>query len=848
MREVAAVWMAARAQLRRRWGATVALILLVGLAGGAVLAAIAGASRTDSAMKRFVAYSRPEDVYVVVNGPGTGFGPQPGQTGPPDQAEFARIMSETIAQRAQVVALPQVAEAARAPYMFMSPDKAGNQLGTINPFGAADAHAFRTMDRPLLLRGRLAQLDHPYEVVIDDLTAGRRHLHVGSRLTMWSYSAAQNSSVATGGYTKIPAPEGAAYTFRVVGIVREASSINAAPAAIASDAIYQGSGGMVLTPAFLRRFADDQGVPLEMLPGIEGFRIRLRHGLADLPALRRALPGLARPEDVHTGSDIQSAADKAQRAIHLEAIALLAFAGLAGLAALLVVGQGLARQVIADAADNPTLAALGLGRRQLVLVPLIRAAVIALGGAACAVAVAVALSPLTPIGLARRAEIDPGLSVNVAVLALGVVCVTAVALLRAALPAWRAARTLPEDALEQAPARPGPVVAAVAGSGLGPAAVAGVGMSFERGRGVAFRTALLGTLVAVAGVVAAVTFGVSLNHLVDTPRQQGWNWDVVVGNPNTQPYAGDPTADSLHKQMVDQLAANSFVGAFSGLALADGITVDGRAVNVAGVDRIKGSVWSPIIEGHAPVAADEIVLGRDPLQQVHKHVGQTVDVRAGDQLITMRIVGVSLQPTAGDMADRLSRGGSVTMTALQHLIPSTPVLQFVVRYRPGVDRQAAVRSLVGDFGREVLRPYPGGEIGDLAKVDFLPYVLAGLLVVLAVGGLGLTLLNSVRRHRRDLAVLKTLGFVRPQVLATVAWQATALAVPAVVVGVPSGIALGRWTWHLVATSVGSVSPPIVPLAAVLVVVPATLLVANLLAGGPAWAAGRVHPARVLRSE
>src|SRR3954451_22870661 len=66
---VSAVWMAARAQLRHRWGATIALALLVGLTGGLVIAAVAGASRTDSSMKRFVAYSHTEDVYVVVNGP-----------------------------------------------------------------------------------------------------------------------------------------------------------------------------------------------------------------------------------------------------------------------------------------------------------------------------------------------------------------------------------------------------------------------------------------------------------------------------------------------------------------------------------------------------------------------------------------------------------------------------------------------------------------------------------------------------------------------------------------------------------------------------------------------------------
>src|SRR5438874_3975016 len=143
---VQAVWMAARAQLRRRWGATVALVLLVGLAGGVVIAAIAGASRTDSAMKRFVAYSRPEDAYVVVNGPvppGTETlgGPPPDIT----PAQMKEYIDKTLAERDRLVHLPEVAEAGRAPYMFLSPDKAGKELGAINAFAVADVHAFRTM-------------------------------------------------------------------------------------------------------------------------------------------------------------------------------------------------------------------------------------------------------------------------------------------------------------------------------------------------------------------------------------------------------------------------------------------------------------------------------------------------------------------------------------------------------------------------------------------------------------------------------------------------------------------------------------------------------------------------------
>jgi hypothetical protein len=828
--------MASRAQLRRRWTSTVALVLLVGLAGGVVLAAIAGASRTDTAMLRFVAYSRPEDVYVTINGP---------RGDPSDPA----IAAETLADRARLLALPQVSVAARAPYMFLSPDKAGNELGTINPFAAADAQAFRTVDRPRVLEGRSPRLDDPAEAIVDDATARVRHLHVGSRVTLWSFSAEQQNDALAGGFGKIPAPEGPAYTFRVVGIVRGPSDVSAPPASVVRDAIFEGVGAMVLTPAFLHRFASDQGVPEEALPGIEGFRVRLRHGLADMPALRQALQGVARPEDVHMGSDIQSAADKAQQAIHLEAIALLLFAAGGGLAALVIVGQALARLVGADAAENPTLAALGLGPRQLVLVPLVRAGIIAGAGAATAMVVAVALSPLTPIGLARRAEIHPGLAVNVAVLGLGFLGVAGLTLLRALLSAWRAAAVLGERTLGQAPARPGPLTAAAARSGLGPAAVAGVGMSFERGRGVAFARALLATVVAVTGVVAAVTFGGSLRHLVGTPRQQGWNWDVVVGNPNTQTaYTGDPAADPLHAQMVSTLTANKYVGAFSGFALPDGITVDGRTVEVAGIETVRATVLPPILEGRAPVSADEIVLGHDTLRQLHRRVGQAVTVRALDRSVTMRIVGVPLLPTASDLGTRLSRGGFATIAGVRELLPDTPVLQFAVQYRPGVDRKAATRSLVNDMGRQVLRPYPGGEVGNLAKVDFLPYVLAGLLVVLAVGALGLTLLASVRRHRRDLAVLKTIGFIRRQVSATVAWQATTLALAALVVGVPSGVSLGRWTWRLVADSLGSVSPPIVPLTVVLLLAPLALLAANLLAAGPGWSAGRIRPAEALRAE
>jgi predicted lysophospholipase L1 biosynthesis ABC-type transport system permease subunit len=83
---------------------------------------------------------------------------------------------------------------------------------------------------------------------------------------------------------------------------------------------------------------------------------------------------------------------------------------------------------------------------------------------------------------------------------------------------------------------------------------------------------------------------------------------------------------------------------------------------------------------------------------------------------------------------------------------------------------------------------------------------------------------SVRRRRRDLAVLKTLGFVRGQVSAAVAWQATTVALVALAVGLPLGVALGRWSWSLLIDRIGLGAEPVTPWPALLAAATATILV------------------------
>jgi ABC-type lipoprotein release transport system permease subunit len=123
-----------------------------------------------------------------------------------------------------------------------------------------------------------------------------------------------------------------------------------------------------------------------------------------------------------------------------------------------------------------------------------------------------------------------------------------------------------------------------------------------------------------------------------------------------------------------------------------------------------------------------------------------------------------------------------------------------------------------------------------------------VLGVLAVGTLAHVLLTGVRRRRRDLAVLKTLGLLGSQIIRVVCWQASALTAVALLVGLPVGVLAGRWAWARFAGSVGVAGQADVPVALILLAIPAALLLADLIAAGPGWAAARIRPALILRSE
>jgi hypothetical protein len=271
-------------------------------------------------------------------------------------------------------------------------------------------------------------------------------------------------------------------------------------------------------------------------------------------------------------------------------------------------------------------------------------------------------------------------------------------------------------------------------------------------------------------------------------------------------------------------------------------------VDVMGMDQTQGQVAPTVVEGRLPRTANEVMLGTRNLERSGLKLGDIAVLRLGNTAAGLRVVGRGLFPEFGD-AGGLGNGVYMTFAGLKRMLPEARQNVFLVRYRSGTDRAAEITHL-----RRALDPLPTRSSGEprevqaLSDVSGLPAVLGGLLVLLAIATLAHTLVSSVRRRRRELAVLRTMGFVRRQVWSSVFWQTTTLVVIALAIGIPFGALLGRFAWNVFAEDLGAIAEPRLAWLPFVLIVPAAVVLASLVATVPAWLAGRTRPGAALRAE
>lgn len=818
MSYMGAVWLRLRAELRRQWRGLLALAVLLGVIGGIALTAAAGARRTDTAYPRFLRQSHAADLMV-----------QPALSG---FHGYFRAIGR----------LPQVTSSASAAFLQMSLPGPG-----ASPFSGLTAEAGPaggeglSLDRVKVLAGRLFNPADPHAVMISQQVADREHLRPGGTLDLIGYPQRDGNP---------DVKHEVRLAFRVSAVVAFNDQIVAAS-----------YPRLLLSPAFARTRQ-----AMSFNPAGGGIYVLLRPR-ADAAAFTRQATALAARYEVGNAQVVHLAITyaAAQRSIRPQAAALAIFAGLAGLIALAIMGQLLSRQLVLDSAEFPILRALGMSWSGLVVLSLARAAAVTIAGAAIAVGVAIAASPLMPIGPARFAEPDPGVEINLAVLGAGFVFAAATPLLVVAPAALRAASRaqgalgLAEPAAPMRPSRLRPALG-LAGSVPGNL---GVRMAFEPGHGrtaVPVRSAFVGTTVATAAVVAAMVFGASFLALVSTPHLYGQNW----------PQQLDLQAGSVPEAIGEKMLAHvkgltGYAGGNNGQVSVAASGSGSTAVPAIGLDQRHGSGFLTLLAGRAPAGPHEIALGPRTLHTLGMHVGQWVKVGVNGRAAWMRIVGSAVFAAfhaGGGTPTGLGTGAAVAASVLSQPNPpycgppQTCYSFFLLRYRPGTDLRAAAAQVKSAAARAGCPPglclvssdQRPSDIENYAGVRDTPLVLGAVLALLAVGTLAHVLLTGVQRRRRDLAVLKTLGLLRSQLLRVVCWQASALAAVALLAGLPLGLLAGRWAWRLFAGSAGVGGDAGIPVLLVAAVIPVTLVLANAIAAVPGWTAARIRPALILRSE
>jgi ABC-type lipoprotein release transport system permease subunit len=689
-----------------------------------------------------------------------------------------------------------------------------------------------------LVSGRMPDPGRPDEVLASFTLQRDAGVHVGSVVSIPLASRAQEAQFETQG--NLGRFDGPTVRLRVVGIEAALQEFPATQTV---------SYDLFATPAFARLYG---GRTL----WLHAYFVQLHGGMAELPRFEALVR--ARRSDLSL-VDLDTQAQAIAAAIHPQAVGWSLLAGLSALLGALVIAQALARQAPAQSDAFLTLSALGVRRRQLVLVGLLRTLGIAVVGVGAGVVLAFVLSPLTPVGEARLADPSPGFSFDPLVLLLGALGAVAVVVALGFWPAVRSARVVVPGG-EVPPLQRSRAVAVVSASSAPAPVLIGVRHALERTptrRGAPVGTALLGAILAVTALCATAVFGASLAHLTTTPALYGQPFDewLSIGT-----FPGETQSAAAVRQLerVPGLAAVT-------IGIAADVTIDGRAINALAGQSLRGHLLLTPISGHEPQGPHQVSLGVKTMRELGTHVGGTVRVTipqpsGGNRTATFTVVGATTFPpdfgTAG-----LGNGAVFALAAIPGAAcppgrTQIPCLvravtessgALLVRGTPGPVGSAEIHRLSRRYSSVLNVPSTPENLVNFGQAVNFPLLFGVVLIVFGMATLLHVLVVSVGERRQEAGLLKALGFVRRQVAAAVLWQAATVALVGIVVGVPAGIVIGRLVWRLFAGNLGVLPVPVVVDWVIAAIAAGTLAVAVALALGPARAAARCPAAQVMRA-
>ena len=789
------VWMWFRTEWRGRWRALLGLALLMAFACASVSATVAGARRGASAYDRLLAVTEPGTVLVLLN-----------------QGAF---------DWEAVRSMPDVASVSAFAVTGYGVDGLGdhpeNGSTALGGFPFVDDQILDTLERPVVLEGRLADPARDDEVMVSPKFASHFGKRVGDRLTLHLYSAEQLDTYDEGD------PAGPEIEATIVGVIRSGWFSDTA----------DNSTGSVQPSLGLYRDHPDNIVGTAGVVNINAL-VRLRDGAAGLDRFERDFSQRFGIEN----AEFESGVDSAQH-IHdvttFEARAMMVLALTALVASAILLGIAISRYCSGSFADLDVMRSFGAGPAQLRAAIALAPTSAAAGGAALAVAASYWASGWFPVGSAALYEPAPGRSFDALVL-LPLLLIVPALVAVAAILSLRTARRR-EDV-------PATVSAIESATSTWPLTL-GLGTRFAvAGRSTrnasSGRPALIGVALVITGVIGALTFAHGIADATDGYRRFGQTFelatflgaggtDFVDATSTLSTIADDPDVDGV----ID--------------ALSESARTDTGSVSLFTYSPVGRPVDVIVTDGRLPTTASEIALAPLSARQEHVGVGDTMAVSGPLGSRTLTVTGIAFVPVGPH--NGYASGGWVLPATFHDLFDGFRFRFALASTRPGVDPQAVIDRL-GSQGIEMgAAPIvPVTERAELAELRTVPLLLAGFLALLGVGAVAHALASTARRRRHDIAMLRTLG-MRPRDSGAIIFvQAGVIALVGLVVGVPVGLLVGHTVWRSVAadTPIAFVAPERWPLVAFTTL--GVVGLAALLAVWPSRRLATLHLGRELRSE
>ncbi len=791
-----AVWMWFRVEWRSRWRALIGLVLLIAFATASVSAATAGARRGSTAVDRLLEVTEPMTLAALVN-----------------RGAFDWDAVRAMPQVESVSAFAVSGFAVEG--LGDSPQMSFDDLGG---FPMVDDEAWNTLERPVVLQGRLPDTSRADEVAVSSNFVDYFGKGVGDTVTLRLYTPEQIDSGDEG------TPTGPAIDATIVGVIRSLWF---------SDKAGQPTGGLQPSPGLYAQYPGN-------IVGTTGqisinAMIRLRDGGAGIDEFEREFTRVTGIENVDY-FDMAEAAQHFRNVSAFEARALLLLALTALLASVVLLGVAISRFVAASFGNLTVLQAFGLTPAQ------VRAAVAAAPVSASVVGVvlggAMALwaSRWFPIGSAAMLEPAPGYSFDPLMLLLPLVvvpalvivsCLWSVRQLRHVASATGTGPSLVESMTASLPLKVGLGTRFALSGRSTPNSASG-------------RPALIGAVMGVTGVVAALTFAHGIADATDGYQRFGQTYELAT----FLGFNGEDFADP--SSTLTAIAADPDVDGVLN-AVNDVARFDAGSISLFTYAPVGDSIDIVTLEGRLPTTRSEIALGPITAEEAGVGVGDTLEITGPLASETLTVTGLAFLPAGPH--NSYAGGGWVVPEAFESLFDGFRFHFGLVSTTPGADPQATIDRLSEE--KIFLEPgpiIPPDERGELAELRTVPLLLAAFLAVLGIGAVAHTLASTARRRRHDIAMLRALG-MRPSETASLVYvQAAVIALVGLVVGLPLGLAIGRSLWRSIAldTPVQFVSPE--SWLTVFTVALAVALLAALLAIWPSRRLASMHLGGELRYE